>query len=485
MRLVETLKNIKAKSLTSFFMPGHKMGRHIASHFPLDYAFDITEIAGADYLHHPTGTILETEEHLSKRYGSEMSKILVNGSTVGILSMIMGLVGEGETLLLNRNAHKSVYHAIEMGNILPAYFFPIIHPVLEIPMGLSIDAFETFLEDHSDAKACLITYPTYEGICYPIEEIIERCHEKGIVVLVDEAHGAHLHLSDVWPNSSLAYGADIVVQSFHKTLPALTQTAGIHFGKNNILKETQKNKIMWYLSVLQTSSPSYLLMGSVDAMLTVLDESGKSLADTLQESIKAFAHQVKKLQYIVCETFEGMDPTKIILRVKDSSCTGHWLAEQLREKHVEIEYATSTMCLLMTSISSHECDFEQLIKALEAIEVLLAVREAEDIGIKVPHEVERLCDKDPSCGVFARTDANAYDIVYSPCEAKKRPMETCTLEEAIGRVSLSYLIPYPPGIPIVVPGERITQIVYGQIKRYEGQLMQDLKEGINVEYRSE
>merc|ERR1711879_823479 len=122
-------------------MPGHKMGRHIASHFPLDYAFDITEITGADYLHHPTGTILETEKHLSKRYGSETSKILVNGSTVGILSMIMGVIGEGEKLLLNRNAHKSVYHAIEMGNVMPAYFFPEMHPVLEIPMGLSIGTF--------------------------------------------------------------------------------------------------------------------------------------------------------------------------------------------------------------------------------------------------------------------------------------------------------------------------------------------------------
>jgi len=476
MRLLETLKNIKAKTLTPFFMPGHKMGRHIASHFPLEYAFDITEITEADYLHNPTGAILETEAYLSKRYESEMSKILINGSTAGILSMIMGVVGAGETLLLNRNAHKSVYHAIEMGNIVPAYFFPYVHPVLEIPTRLSLGTFEHFLDVHSDAKACLITYPTYEGICYPIKEIIKLCHQRGIIVLVDEAHGAHLHLNSDWPVSSLTYGADIVVQSFHKTLPALTQTAGIHFGKDNLLTQKQREQVLWYLSVLQTSSPSYLLMGSVDAMLMVLDEQGERLAKTLQQLLKAFVKDTKKLQYIVCEVFEGMDPTKLILRVKDMRFTGHWLAEQLREHHIEVEYATPTMCLLMTSISSLEEDFKHLSGVLEEIDTAL-------IAQNINCTVERPANKGQS--TERKTEdvpfSDAYDMVYTPYEAKKQLAMRCTIEQAIGKVSLSYLIPYPPGIPIVVPGERITKHAYMQIKRYEGQLMQDLAKGITVE----
>ncbi|HAS73750.1 MAG TPA: lysine decarboxylase, partial [Clostridiales bacterium UBA8960] len=192
MRLLKTLKQLNEDKRISFHMPGHKSGRDLFQGQQDLLSFDITEIPGADNLHDASGCILETEQAISNFYGSKQSKMLVGGSTVGILSMILGLTQHGDGILVNRNAHKSVYNAIEMNNLIPIYLYPEIDDDLGIPVSLHVDQIDERLKS---VKICVLTYPTYEGLCYPIEEIISGCKKHRIPVLVDEAHGAHLILN--------------------------------------------------------------------------------------------------------------------------------------------------------------------------------------------------------------------------------------------------------------------------------------------------
>ncbi|MDK2868255.1 MAG: arginine decarboxylase [Clostridiales bacterium] len=482
MRLTETLEKIKAQHLVSFFMPGHKMGRKIRDYFPLSYENDITEIPGADYLHDPTGAILETEMLMSQLYGSLESKILVGGSTVGILSMILGSTTRGDAIIVNRNAHKSVYHAIEMGGLNPVYLIPDMDQTLDIPVNLSASRMEALIKSAPGVKVCLLTYPTYEGICYDVKAIIDVCHRHGIVVLVDEAHGAHLMLSEALPPSTLALGADIAVQSFHKTLPALTQTACLHFGKNHLLNNRQVEGVRWHLAALQTSSPSYLLMGSVDSMLSLLKDQGERLMQYLMTAIANFECRMDDLSYLAIKRYNGMDATKLILMPKDDAMQfgydGNWLSETLREHFgIQVEYATDTFCLLMTSIANNREDFEKLIGSLTVIDGLIdkVVAQKVDGTQKMPKALN---------GQHPKKEVTAYmtqpEVVYNPSEAKLKETERCCVTEAAGKVSCSYIIPYPPGIPILVPGERITGDKIAAIEKYRKQLMSLPENGMEV-----
>lgn len=469
MRLNQALEEIKQENLVSFFMPGHKMGSEFHKYFQVDLSKDITEIPGADYLHDAKGPILETERALSDFYGSDETKILVNGSTVGILSMILGSVDRGEKLILNRNAHKSVYHALELGGIEPIYLYPEMESSLQIVESIDFNVFKETIENHKDAKAILLTYPTYEGVCYPIEEMITLCHENGIVVLVDEAHGAHLCLSHNLPTSALDFGADVVVQSFHKTLPSMTQTAGLHFSKSNSLRREQKERIIWHLSVLQTSSPSYVLMASIDGMLSMLEDIGRDRMTQLLKEINRFEDQIKALYAFELKRFKGMDPSKLILTtrydLKVLGFDGLWLSDQLRTSFgIQVEYATQDLCLLMPSICNVSSDFDRLFQALKSLQ------DHYDWSDEIKAR--------PILGGIRLSSVSTYR--FSPYEVFKQPGERLPLDLVADRVSKEYVIPYPPGIPLLVPGEVITQDTLNLIQKYKDQLMTLSEEGILV-----
>jgi arginine/lysine/ornithine decarboxylase len=489
MRLVEALEKIKAQHLVSFFMPGHKMGRKIRDYFPLTYENDITEIPGADYLHDPTGAILETEQLMKRLYGSMESKMLVGGSTVGILSMIMGAAVRGDTIIVNRNAHKSVYHAIEMGGLNPVYLIPEMDTSLDIPIAVSASSLEVLIKTTPHAKLCVLTYPTYEGICFDLKACIDVCHRHGVAVLVDEAHGAHLMLNDKLPASALTLGADVVVQSFHKTLPALTQTACLHFGSQHKLTDRQIERIKWHLKALQTSSPSYLLMGSIDGMLSLLENQGRDLMAQLMMHISAFEYRVKEMRFFAIHRYDGMDWTKLLLvpqtEAQQCCCSGHWLAEALRNHFgIQVEYATDKFCLLMTSIGNNEADFEKLEHAIKALDGIAGSRHADKVGSHAfqvqfePFETMREGQKSGNTEILSYI--SQPEIVYSPSEARMQQSVRCPLNVAEGAVSQSYIIPYPPGIPILVPGERITGDKLIAIEKYRMQLMSLPKDGIDV-----
>lgn len=450
MKLREALKAIESEQLISFHMPGHKNGRLIDQIQPLTYKGDITEIPGADYLHDPSGCLLALEKGLSQHYGSQESKLLINGSTVGILAMMMGVLNRGDKVLVNRNAHQSVYHALELGGLEAVYLVPEMDARLGIVKGIDQSKVLNLLETTENLKACILTYPTYEGLCYDIGAMIDLCHQKGLLVLVDEAHGAHLNLRPDGPKSALDLGADIVVQSFHKTLPAMTQTAGLHFGFNHRLTPVQKRRVLWHLKALQSSSPSYVLMASVDAMLEIVLREGKERMALLDQRTKQFYRAVDGLKTIKCEPIIGGDLSKIIL----CSDNGIQLADLLRNKFkIQVEYATETICLLMTSIATVQEDFDALVLALKSL----------DSG--------RLTFTQS----FIKKD---YNQLYALLGEKQMAVGEAVLMEtslipigaASGRISGEYVIPYPPGIPIVLPGEMLTNPLIEWISEFKDQI---------------
>lgn len=451
-RLVDALEALHARAPISFHMPGHKNGQLQNANWAPSWADDITEIDGMDHLHNASGCILATECALSAHYGSERTRMLVGGSTVGLMAALFALLPRGGTVVMNRNAHQSVYNAVHMREAKAYYLFPKIDATLGIPVALEAEVSQF----PADTSVCVLTYPTYEGIPVDIAPIIAGCRERGIPVLVDEAHGAHLHLFSEGPVSALDLGADLVVQSFHKTLPAMTQTACIHISKGARLTEGQRRRLDWHLSALQTSSPSYVLMASVDHMLTVLERSGRADADMLTQRVEAYYRRVEGLGRYRHIRYPGQDIGKLLIHVPNGSAKV--LNRQLRCRfNIYSEYATDRYILLMASICSSNRDFEALAEALETLETL----EALDAG----------SDEPMTWAPF--TPLPVPERVCSPHWMFMQALKTVSREDAVGCISGAYCIPYPPGIPILVPGERISSALIKYLPQQVEILMQD------------
>ena len=260
--IFDKLKNYSDSDYYAFHMPGHKRNLDLMDETS-PYRIDITEIDGFDDLHHAEGLLKEAQERAAKVYHASETHFLINGSTAGILSAILGTTEKGDSILVARNCHKSVYHAIYLNELDPVY----IYPKFDTEQGLSteIDAedVQKALEEHPKIRAVMIVSPTYDGVVSDIEKIAEIVHEAGCLLIVDEAHGAHFGFDPYFPESANMYGADLVINSLHKTLPALTQTALLHVNGERV----NRRKVKRYLDMLQTSSPSYILMASIDACI--------------------------------------------------------------------------------------------------------------------------------------------------------------------------------------------------------------------------
>jgi len=239
-----------------FHMPGHKRNKK----FDEFYKMDITEIEGFDNLHHPESIILEAEQRAAHLFGAEETFFLVNGSTSGILAAISSISKEGSTVLVARNSHKSVYHGIYLNNLKVTYLIPDVIEEFDINGGIDPEEVRICMEHNKEIAGVIITSPTYDGVVSDIRKIADIVHEYGIPLIVDEAHGAHFPLWDEAPESAISCGADMVIHSLHKTLPSLTQTALLHVNGNIV----DRDKIRRFLGIYQSSSPSYVLMASID-----------------------------------------------------------------------------------------------------------------------------------------------------------------------------------------------------------------------------
>lgn len=438
--IIRKLQQLNESDEYPLHMPGHK--RSVGCGFLDDvYGIDITEIIGYDNLYEADGMLKVAMERAARVYGAEETFFLVNGSTVGILSAITGVAKRGERILVARNCHKAVFHAIELRDLQAVYLHPEYLPEWDIAGGIAPQEVEAKLAQYSDIKAIVITSPTYEGIVSDVETIAKIAHAHNIPLIVDEAHGAHLPFDRRFPKSALVGDADIVIQSMHKTLPSFTQTALIHMKKGYV----DTARIKEYIGFYQTSSPSYLFMAGMDECIATLEKEGSHLWDAFFEKREDFLKKMAILQNI--RIFQDNDPCKLVISVKGTSMSGTELQKILLEKyHIQLEMAAETYVLGIITMCDTKEGFDRLAEALLEIDGSI---DSED-AINSPYGWEE-CEE---------------EIVYSLAEVREKCTKEILIETAEGCVCADYVNLYPPGIPLLLPGERIRREHIVLINRY-------------------
>jgi len=371
--LYDKLKEYASDGAYPMHMPGHK--RNAGFLAPgLPYDIDITEISGFDDLHDPRGVLQDTAELAATLYGSKEAFMLVNGSTVGILSAIGAHTSRGDKILVARDNHRSVGNAAALFGLTPVYITPDKDGASGVTCSVDPEAIRSALTEHPDVKLVVVTSPSYEGVISDIGAIARTVHEYGMPLFVDGAHGAHLDFSPGFSGGAIRAGADVVVMSLHKTLPALTQCSLLHIcGEYANTAETTR-----LLSVLQTSSPSYVLMASIDSCLRLLASDREALFDKYEQNLDRFSERIKALRFlsVLCHGndkahagFYSFDPGKLVVVTKNTALSGTGLADILRENYgFELELATPDYAVAMTSICDSAAGFDGLADALLAID---------------------------------------------------------------------------------------------------------------------
>lgn len=483
--LLERLTEYAGSDAYPFHMPGHKRREipdGIPGGFPDPYGIDITEIDGFDNLHHAEGILKDAMETVAAIYGADRSWYLVNGSTCGILSAVFAATENGGKILTARNCHKAVYHAICLNRLEAEYLYPEEITEFGINGGIRAEDVRKALE--KDAMRCagnsgdvrgkitkiqavLITSPTYEGVVSDIRAIADAAHEYGIPLIVDEAHGAHLEYADQchsFPKSALEYGADIVIQSLHKTLPCFTQTAILHVKG----KLVDQDRISRYLSMFQTSSPSYLFMAGMERCIRYMDGDGRNEMIRYEKRLERFMERMEGLQVLevldreICgkyRTVAGWDPSKIVVStMRAEDFHGEELAETLRRKyHLEMEMTAPEYVIAMTSLMDTEEGFERLGTALLEIDGVL--RRRMESGRK-----EKAASETPE-GLESKLSHPVRRMLI--CEAMDADTERTAFQDTVGKVSAEFVYLYPPGIPIIAPGEVFTDAIVEKIMAYK------------------
>lgn len=460
--IFDKLKNYSDSDYYAFHMPGHKRNLDLMDGTS-PYRIDITEIDGFDDLHHAEGILKEAQERAAEVYHADETHFLVNGSTVGILSAILGTTEKGDSILVARNCHKSVYHAIYLNELDPVYLYPKFDTELGLSTEIDAADVQKALEEHPKIRAVMIVSPTYDGVVSDIEKIAEIVHEAGCLLIVDEAHGAHFGFDPYFPKSANMYGADLVINSLHKTLPALTQTALLHVNGERV----NRRKVKRYLDMLQTSSPSYILMASIDACIRLLEQTQMQKCSIFKEyaaHIDNLREELKKLKYlkiIRTENTDRYDRSKFVISVKHAPMSSHELYERLlHDYHLQMEMLAGTYVLAMTTVGDTQEGLDRLRDALLAIDAELDAKLKSGSGqeqkpMQMTDTDLPLSGRQPSLEkVWTIAEAvKCRDVVPS----RKGKIETCGFADSAGHISLEYAYLYPPGSPLIVPGERITQ----------------------------
>lgn len=479
--LYEALKTYGESDAYPFHMPGHKR-RLLALDDP--FSIDITEIDGFDNLHHACGILAQAQARAAALYGSEEAFYLVNGSTGGLLSAVSACVPPGGKLLMARNCHKAVYHAAYLRGLTGVYLYPG-QGKYGINGGISPEETEEALKRDREIRAVLITSPTYDGVVSDVKRIAETAHAYGVPLIVDEAHGAHFGLHPYFPDSAVSLGADLVIQSLHKTLPCPTQTSLLHVNGERIDRE----KLRRFLGIYQTSSPSYVFMAAIDRAVSLFSsEEGKRLMDEFTGRLAEFRRNAEKLSHLKLaggELLEGThvfqwDPSKLILLPEGADLDGRGLGRLLRERyHLEMEMEAPAYCLGIASVGDSPEGFARLEKALQEIDRNCGLAERRGKAGSRPVESQKeagrpdgkAADVQPgrrrpqSGGLMPGKSARMIrpESVCTISEAMDGGSEPVLLEESAGRISAEFVYLYPPGIPLIAPGERITDELAGQL----------------------
>lgn len=461
--LYDKLNTYAHSDVYPFHMPGHKRKVKLTES---PYVYDITEIDGFDNLHHARGILKESMDMAAEFYGTKKTYYLVNGSTCGLLSAISASVKQGGTLLMARNCHKAVYNSVYLRELKARYVYPRQPEGLSISGGIHPRDVEELIQEYPETEAVIITSPTYEGVVSYIEAIAKVVHKYDIPLIVDEAHGAHFSMSGYFPRSAIECGADIVIQSVHKTLPALTQTALLHVCSDRV----DISKLERFLSIYQSSSPSYVLMSSIDSCIRQIMDGGPFGFLDYEERLIQFRKKSEQFTHIklLGNSILGkngvydLDPGKLVIMVLSKTYTGHDLYKELLEGyHLQMEMAASDYVIAMTSLSDTDEGFERLYMALQEID--------RSIRIKEGYGNAGLYENDKEQNV--RTLKNAV-VCMDVCQAMDGKKEPVSFAESSGRISAEYVYLYPPGIPVIVPGEMLDRNTISYLMNCKSQGLQ-------------
>lgn len=448
------LLNHADKNPVSYHMPGHK-GMDIFRKYGFgDYLdrfvdCDITEIPGADNLFQAEGIIQDVQDRYAKLYDVKRSYLQINGTSGGIIASIMASVKPGRKLILARNCHKSVFNALVLAGISPVYAQPEFLEEYGISGAVSVEEIERCMAENPDADAVILPSPNYYGICSDIEAIADAVHKRGKVLIVDQAHGAHLKFfhkfgfGEGMPKSAEESGADIVIGSIHKTLASLTQSAILNLNSDRVNRYVLEDK----LQMIESTSPSYVLMAFLEMNAEILEKHGQQAMGEWKTALDEFYDNLHEIPGLKIMKSEHMDPTKVNIDMGAYGIDGAQLEEELMKYDIFSELYAGNVLMLMTGIGNTKEHFDRTIAALKEIasnHVLGSGKEKES-KYKAPQKGRLF-----------------------PVPSDK---EMIPLTEAAGRICAGAIIPYPPGIPYVCPGEEITEemITYVKALRDEGE----------------
>ncbi|MFJ7729870.1 aminotransferase class I/II-fold pyridoxal phosphate-dependent enzyme [Neobacillus sp. NPDC097160] len=446
--LYEALTEHVNRNPISFHVPGHKYGwidQSDENHFFKQLLkIDATELSGLDDLHSPEGAILEAETLLTELYHTTKSFFLVNGSTVGNLAMIMAVCTEGSHVLVQRNCHKSVLNALSLAKARPVFLEPELNQDWKIAADVSVETVKQAINLYPDTKAIILTYPNYYGMTYNLQEIIDLCHLHQIPVLVDEAHGPHLIIGGPFPASAVQLGADMVVQSAHKTLPAMTMGSFLHINSGRVNME----KVKEYLGIFQSSSPSYPIMASLDLARHYLGTYEQRDLSFLLTEIKHFKEELAKIPTIQVLEFPNNQGDFLKITIQ-SRCklNGFEIQKRLELSGVYTELADPyNVLFILPLVKEGQCYplKEAAAKIKKALEGLPFYRMDKDFPMD-GHKISEL--------------ANPFE------EMTALAVEEIPIGGSSGSICAETIIPYPPGVPLLVRGERITEERLSRLNR--------------------
>lgn len=436
------------KNPVQFHIPGHKKGVGMDSefrHFIGDNALsiDLINIGPLDDLHQPKGIIKQAQDLAAEAFGADHTFFSVQGTSGAIITMIMAVCGPNDKIIIPRNVHKSIMSAIVFSGAIPVFIHPEIDKDLGISHGITTDSVEKALQQHPDAKAVLVINPTYFGISADLKRIVEIAHSYHVPVLVDEAHGVHIHFHEDLPLSAMQAGADMAATSVHKLGGSMTQSSVLNV-KDGLVSAKHVQTI---LSMLTTTSTSYLLLASLDVARKQLATRGKELIDKTINLAQSIRKRINKIEHLRCigeeilgskATFD-YDPTKLIISVKELGLTGYEVETWLRDKHnIEVEMSDLYNILCIITIGDTENEANLLVNALMELAFERESRQEKLEPIQVLL---------PDIPILALTPRDAF---YSETEV-------IPFNESEGRIIAEFIMVYPPGIPIFIPGEIITK----------------------------
>lgn len=461
------MAHAKRDTIVSFDVPGHKMGKNPSTLKSVlgerAMRLDVNSMEELDLLSYPVSVIKEAQDLAAEAFGGDEAFFLVNGTTVGIQAMILSAVGPGEKILMPRNAHKSSINALILSGATPVFIQPEVDAIFGISHGVSYEQVEKALRANPDTKALMVTYPTYFGAMTELERICELAHSLDIPVLVDSAHGAHLPFMEESLPDPMEAGADVAVYSLHKTGGSLTQSSLMVMQG----KRVKKAKMQKILNMLQTTSASYLLMASLDAARSDLALHAHDhlayLKGVMKKAVKEIegigGYEVLKASYTGQSFNQTLDWSKLTIRVNDLGLTGFDVMTILKEKYdIQMELAEGYVVMAVISLGDNAQTIGRLVAALRDIKHKYGKGEAIFAGNVMAYQLN--------------------ELACAPREAFYAESEEISFDQAVGRVSADSVMIYPPGIPLVVPGEVISEEVVRQWDFYNATFGKVLTENL-------